>query len=172
MIKGSKMSEESKKKVSESLMGNQRALGHSYKHTEKSIQKIHERMMGNQYTLGYKHSEETVQKMRKIKMGNQYGLGNKSRTVENPIHGDAFHIRMVKKKEIKNCFICNITNEEHKKIYKRRLDLHCRDGNWANADSDNWVVVCTKDHVKLDRFDFRAGKGREGIRGHIGEKGE
>jgi group I intron endonuclease len=54
-------SEETRRKMSEALKGNQCAKGH--KRTPEEIEKIRERAMGNQIWLGKSHSEESIAKM-------------------------------------------------------------------------------------------------------------
>jgi group I intron endonuclease len=56
-------SEETRRKMSEALKGNQCAKG--YKRTPEEIEKIRERTKGNQNWLGKKHSEESKLKMSK-----------------------------------------------------------------------------------------------------------
>jgi group I intron endonuclease len=56
-------SEETRRKMSEALKGNQCAKG--YKRTPEEIEKIRERAMGNQIWLGKSHSEESKLKMSK-----------------------------------------------------------------------------------------------------------
>jgi hypothetical protein len=96
--------------------------------------------------------------------------GKKKALKETSVDMNTQHKRIAREREIINCFICGMKNDEHKKIYNCRLHLHCRDGNWANTDFDNWIIVCQKDHSKLDRLDFR-GKGNkyysEGIKGYV-----
>jgi hypothetical protein len=62
-IPGQPLTDEAKKKVSESLKGNKRTLG--YKHTDETKDKISEKHKGvNNFFYGKKHSEETKLKMR------------------------------------------------------------------------------------------------------------
>ena len=56
-------SDETRKKMSESLKGNQNALGH--KRTEAEREAIRQRTLGNQNFLGKKHTEEAKDKMRR-----------------------------------------------------------------------------------------------------------
>jgi group I intron endonuclease len=56
-------SEETRKKMSESLKGNTNALG--YKRTEAEREAIRQRTLGNQHWLGKTHTEESKEKMRR-----------------------------------------------------------------------------------------------------------
>jgi group I intron endonuclease len=56
-------SDETRKKMSESLKGNQNALGH--KRTEAEREAIRQRTLGNQNFLGKKHTEQAKDKMRR-----------------------------------------------------------------------------------------------------------
>ena len=56
-------SEETRQKMSESLKGNQNALG--YKRTDAEREAIRQRTLGNQNWLGKTHTEESKEKMRK-----------------------------------------------------------------------------------------------------------
>lgn len=64
---GKTHSKETKCKISESLIGNQCALG--CKHSKEARRKRSERFMGNQYALGCIYSKETKQKMSVARMG-------------------------------------------------------------------------------------------------------
>jgi group I intron endonuclease len=70
---GHPVSEETRKKISESLRGRP---GH--KHTEQARKKISESKKGlPSPMLGKKHSEQTRKLMSKLAIGNKYNLGNK-----------------------------------------------------------------------------------------------
>lgn len=67
--KGKKFSNDTKDKISKSLIGNKNCLGKKnslgYKHTEETKEKIRNSNKGKQYTLGYKHNEISKLKMAK-----------------------------------------------------------------------------------------------------------
>lgn len=68
-VSGNKLSEESRKKMSEVHKG--------YKHSTESCKKISKAGKGNKYNLGKKHSEKTKRKMSIAHKGNKNGLGYK-----------------------------------------------------------------------------------------------
>lgn len=66
-MKGKNHSQESKEKISASLQGNQRALGH--KHSAEDCAKFSEQRKGNKYALGMKHTDETKARISKSTKG-------------------------------------------------------------------------------------------------------
>lgn len=74
---GRELSEETKNKISKSLIGNKRALG--MKHSEETKKIMKQKAAGNKHALGYKHTEEDLKKMRESHIGLKNGLGGKSK---------------------------------------------------------------------------------------------
>ena len=68
--RGNKLSHESRKRISESLLGNTRAKGH--RHTEDVKKKISDSLVGNTNAKGFKHTEETRSKMSKSHIGIEF----------------------------------------------------------------------------------------------------
>ena len=64
---GKKISDETRRKLSESRMGNTNTKG--YKHTEETKRKMSAKLVGNTYTKGYKHTEEAKRNMSESRKG-------------------------------------------------------------------------------------------------------
>lgn len=47
------------------------------------------------------------------------------------------------------CWICEISNIEHKQLTGMRLSMHCINGNWKNSSFNNWICLCSSCHRKL-----------------------
>jgi group I intron endonuclease len=87
---GLKHSEEYKKKIGLSKIGNKKFLGHKHSEetkkrlselasnrrlTEEHKKKIGQSMIGNKHLLGYKHTEETKKRIGNSQLGNKHTLG-------------------------------------------------------------------------------------------------
>lgn len=87
MQKGSKHTEESKRKNREAHLGNTYAKGNrgrKYSVEERSShRKAYDMMIGNQRAKGYTHTEDTKYQMSKKRIGNKNGAGNVGRTATN-----------------------------------------------------------------------------------------
>jgi hypothetical protein len=67
--------EETRRKISASLVGNKYRLG--IPHTEETKKRIGEKSKGNKYSLGVRPSVETRAKLSAVHKGNKYNLGRK-----------------------------------------------------------------------------------------------
>ncbi len=98
-VLGWKHTDETKRKISQSLIGNKYSLGHHPSEatrqklretrrgrqpalgktpTEETRCKLSQALMGNQNGLGYRHSDEARLKISQSLIGNKYGVGNKN----------------------------------------------------------------------------------------------
>jgi hypothetical protein len=50
------------------------------------------------------------------------------------------------------CFICKMSEKEHKEKYTKKLSLHCFDKNYENLDKENWAPFCIKCHMGVEKL--------------------
>jgi len=48
------------------------------------------------------------------------------------------------------CQRCKITNDEHIKIFGKRLHMHCENHEYSKLEVDNWECLCNKCHGGTD----------------------
>lgn len=117
MIKGSHLSEEAKRKISLSLIGNKYNLGHH--HSEESRKKMSEAHKGNKYSLGNILSEETKRKISESLKG-------------RPSHWKGKHLSEEHKKKIRETMKGKIFSEEHKERISKAIKGRVFSEEWKN----------------------------------------
>ena len=101
----------------------------------------------NIYEKKWKHkNKDKVIILRKKHMNNYCFSGNRYMVLER----DGF-----------KCVLCNTTNEEYTKTYKRELSIHHMDGSgrimkFRNNNIDNLITLCMACHRKLHSELLRA----------------
>ena len=155
-----KRSEETKKKMSEALKGNQRTLG--YKHTqeekrrrslrmkgkhlsEETKQKIREANIGNKNGLGYKHTKEAKKKL------SEAFRGSKGNNWRGGLSFEFYSIdwtgtlrRSIRERDHYICQICGELQSD------KAFDVHHIDYNKKNCNPDNLITLCRKCHNKTN----------------------
>lgn len=111
-IKGKKLSEESRKKMSEAHKGK--------KLSEKTIEKNRKRMKGNKYWLGRKHTEEELKKMSDAQKGKKHPHTEETKLKISRIHKGRIFSEEHKRK-IKEALKGKKRTEEQKLKLKGRV---------------------------------------------------
>lgn len=93
---------------------------------------------------------------------NRYRTGVRGR---NYINGSSFELYPEEfneklKAKIRNrdenlCILCEISNEEHKLKYNKKLTIHHIDYNKENCSEDNLITLCLKHNSKVNEKKFR-----------------
>lgn len=141
MVKGSKQTEESKRKISEAKKGNKNLLG--FKFSEESKRERSENMKKIwKDPNSIFNSEETKRKIREtMKDRIKNGGGNAY------WHNKAWELFG---KDY--CEECYITLQEHKESFDRRLEMHntLDPKDYTVMESDAWMCLCRKCHLSLE----------------------
>lgn len=147
---GKKLSPESRKKVSDSLLGNKRALGS--KHTEDWKAEARKRKPN----LGVKLSEETKKKIGKTKKERykkEEHWNWKGGIALNPYPTEFSRSLKLKIRTRDNftCVLCKRTEREELEELNRVLSVNHIDFDKNNCNENNLNTLCMRCNVKINR---------------------
>jgi hypothetical protein len=135
------ISDETKRKMSESAKGNTYALG--YKHTEEALNKMSESAKGNTNMLGKTHSEESKHQMSLAKIGSKHSKETKLKMAYSAIgknlglkRSDATKLKISKIVKGK-IWIYNLELKRTKMIYTEELESYLQ-LDWIKGRKIKW----------------------------------
>jgi len=130
------------------------------KHTEETKKKMSESLKGKKNALGYKHTKEALDKIRKAGKGRHTSTEFKKRKNHPFYKGDDFDRtypldwtdilrESIRQKDNYVCQLCG-THQDELNGRLKKLDIHHIDYDKDNLNPENLISLCRSCHIKTN----------------------
>lgn len=159
--KGMVFSKESKDKIRNALLGKPRSketkdkISKSHKgmkHTLETRKKMMERTGDKNPMYGKTPSEKTRQKVSATKQGIPLEEWKKFTSFEPYTYDFNIHFKeKIRERDNYSCQLCNIFEEDHLKLHKKKLSIHHIDYNKLNSFPQNCITLCMRCNILVNK---------------------